>query len=52
MLKAELDVFLGYPKNERVIDTGIERNGHSQKTVKSQFRKVTKSNTIFPSDAA
>jgi transposase-like protein len=28
---------LGYPKNEKVIITENERNGHSQKTVKSQF---------------
>jgi putative transposase len=37
MLEAELDVSLGYPKNEKVINTDNERNGHCQKTVKSQF---------------
>jgi transposase-like protein len=37
MLEAELDVSLGYPKNEKTINTDNERNGYSQKTVKSQF---------------
>lgn len=37
MLEAELDTSLGYPKNEKSIETDNERNGHSPKTVKSQF---------------
>ena len=37
MLEAELDASLGYPKNEKSVDSDNERNGHSQKTVKSQF---------------
>lgn len=37
MLEAELDVSIGYPKNEKLIETDNERNGYSQKTVKSQF---------------
>lgn len=37
MLEAELDASLGYPKNEKYVDSDNERNGHSQKTVKSQF---------------
>ena len=37
MPEAELDMSLGYPKNEKNIKTDNERNGHSQKTVKSQF---------------
>ena len=37
MLEAELDVSIGYPKNEKISNTDNERNGYSQKTVKSQF---------------
>jgi len=37
MLEAELDLSIGYPKNEKLINTDNERNGYSQKTVKSQF---------------
>ena len=37
MLEAELDASLGYPKNEKSVDSDNERNGHFQKTVKSQF---------------
>lgn len=40
MLEAELDVSLGYPKNEKLIETDNERNGYSQKTVKSQFGEL------------
>ena len=38
MLEAEMDVSIGYPKNEKselVVDN--KRNGYSSKTVKSQF---------------
>lgn len=38
MLEAEMDVSLGYPKNEKGDnETDNKRNGHSPKTVKSQF---------------
>ena len=40
MLEAELDVSIGYPKNEKMIETDNERNGHFQKTVKSQFGEI------------
>ena len=38
LLEAELDVSLGYDKNEKHgIDTDNKRNGHTPKTVKSEF---------------
>jgi transposase-like protein len=40
MLEAELDVSIGYPKNEKLIETDNERNGYPQKTVKSQFGEL------------
>jgi len=40
MLDAELDISLGYPKNEKLIETNNERNGYSQKTVNSQFGEL------------
>ena len=38
LLEAELDVSLGYDKNEKHgIETDNKRNGHTPKTVKSEF---------------
>lgn len=38
MLEAEMDVSLGYPKNEKgEVPTDNKRNGYSPKTVKSQY---------------
>ena len=37
MLEAEIDVSIGYPKNEKLIETDNERNGYSQKTVICSF---------------
>lgn len=41
MLEAEMDVYLGYDKNDvKNKQTDNYRNGHSQKTVKSQYGEV------------
>lgn len=42
MLEAKLavSISIGYPKNEKLIETHNERNGHSQKPVKSQLGEV------------
>ena len=37
MLEAEMDVSLGYSKNNKEIETDNKRNGYSPKTVKSQY---------------
>lgn len=39
LLEAELDISLGYDKNKKHgIETDNKRNGHTLKTVKSEFR--------------
>ena len=41
ILEAELDVSLGYSKNRKgEIETDNKRNGHSSKTVKSEYGEV------------
>ena len=41
ILEAELDVSLGYSKNDKgEVETDNKRNGHSTKTVKSEYGKI------------
>ena len=60
-MEAELDATLGYEKNQKGnTETTNKRNGHSPKKLKSQYgefqidvpqyRKVTKTKRVFPSD--
>ena len=42
LLEAEMDTSIGYDKNQKGdMDTTNKRNGHSQKTLKSQFGELT-----------
>ena len=61
LMEAELDATLGYEKNQKGnTETTNKRNGHSPKKLKSQYgefqidvpqyRKVTKTKRVFPSD--